>query len=126
MDHVCIQCGRRQPAAERCAGCGEDNLLDLGKDQTRELLLDIDQRLRDKRETRIRVLGVVIGIAAIVLIWAVPGYWGFRNRTFALPFFLDQVALMVAVAFAATKLLERAWPGTKKFPFIDATGKLID
>ena len=126
MDFVCIQCGRRQPAAERCTGCGEDNLLDLAKDQTRELLMDIDQRLRDRREARLRMLAVAIGIAAVVVLWGIPGYWRFRNETIALPFFLDQVVLMVVVAFAATKLLEQAWPGKKKFPFIDATGKLIN
>jgi hypothetical protein len=126
MDFVCIQCGRRQAAGERCTACGEDNLLDLGKEQTRELLLDINQRLHDKRAARIRILGVVIGIAVVVMLWGVPGYWGFRNRTFALPFFLDQVALMIAIAFGATKLLEQVWVGRPKFPFIDGTGTLLD
>jgi len=127
MDHVCTQCGRRQPASARCTGCGDDNLLDLGKEQTRELLLDIDQRLRDRREAQLRIVAVVIGIGFIALLWTAPGYWHARGRVYpGLPFLLDQWVFMIVAAYGTLKLLTRVAAAKPRFPFIDGTGKLTD
>jgi hypothetical protein len=124
MDHVCTRCGRRQPAAPRCAGCGDDNLLDLAKDQTRELLHDMNQRRRDRREVQLRVLAVAIGIGVVVALWLVPGYWRARSQYFALPMLFDQWGFMILIAFGSLKLLSTSLAARPLFPFIDPTGSL--
>ena len=125
MDHVCTQCGRRQMAAERCSGCGsDDGLLDLRDERTRDLLVDMDMRRRDRRETQLRMLAVVIGIGIVVGLWLVPGFWSFRLGHFAMPFMIDQWALMIGIAFGALKLLSATLQVRPRFPFIDASGRL--
>jgi hypothetical protein len=128
MNFVCVQCGKRQPPGDRCTKCGEDNLLDLGKEQTRDLLLDIDLRLRQKREGMIRLAAVVIGIAIVVVLWTVPGYWHARGRIYpGLPFLLDQWAFMIVLALGAMKLLSLKFSAKPKFPFMDRiTGQVRD
>ena len=119
MDFVCTQCGLRQAEPERCAGCGDDTLLDLREERTRELLVEMDARRRDRRETQVRILAVVIGIATVAALWLVPGYWGFRERNYAMPFLIDQWALMIGIAFGAMKLVGKALPARRRFPFVD-------
>ncbi|MCA9674380.1 MAG: hypothetical protein H6708_14100 [Kofleriaceae bacterium] len=118
-DFACSQCGHRQPAmAATCAACGSDTVHDLRLARTRELFDDIELRLRDRREGRIRAAAVVVGMAVVITLWFVPGWWAFRRKAYALPFLADQIGLMVVVAIGATKLLELKFRG-KRFPYLE-------
>ena len=79
---VCLDCGARQPAAGKCAACGADETHDMGRENVRELMRDIDQRLHDRRETLSRWLGVVVGVGVIFALWLVPGYWSLRGTVY--------------------------------------------
>ena len=70
-------------------------------------------------EGRIRAAAVVVGMAVVITLWFVPGWWAFRRKAYALPFLADQIGLMVVVAIGATKLLELKFRG-KRFPYLES------
>jgi hypothetical protein len=115
MNWVCIDCGHRQAETGRCGGCGHDDTLDLKDDKVRELMRDIEQRLTDRRETKVRFLGVGIGMAVVIALWAVPGYSTIRQGM-AMPLFLDQLILMALAGFGVVKLLMMR--ARKRFPYL--------
>ena len=55
---VCIDCGARQDDKGVCAACGRGDTLDTREEKVRELMYDVDLRLRQKAETRARMIGV--------------------------------------------------------------------
>ena len=117
---VCLDCGARQPAAGKCGACGADEMHDMSSENVRELMRDIDQRLRDRRETLSRWLGVVIGVGVIFALWLVPGYWSLRGAVYpGLPFLFDQWIFMALLGFGVMKLLERAL-ARPRFPYLQA------
>ena len=71
--------------------------------------------LADRREKRYRLLGVVVGMAAIFGLWLVPGYW-IIEAGFRLPMLFDQWILMALVGFGLMKLLERR--ARRRFPYL--------
>ena len=122
---MCTECGHRQPAGDRCASCGYDPLLSLGKSDTLDLMLDIEQRLTDRRAARIRIGSVVVALAVVFGLWMVPGYWGLRGRVYpGLPFFADQWFFMILIGLGLSKLLEHKL-ARRRFPYLDNDGKLI-
>lgn len=116
---ACPECGHRQSAGDRCGACNYDGLLDLANARHVELLHDIDRRRRDKRNDRVRLASVGLAMAIVFALWLVPGYWHLRGRVYpGLPLLADQFALMIALAYGLSKLLERLAPRSK-FPYLD-------
>src|SRR3954462_6502073 len=88
---VCIDCGARQDTDGACRACHHEMTLDTRDAKVRELMYDVDLRLQQRREGRIRMVSVAIGMAVIFGLWMVPGYWGLRGRLSpGLPIFADQ------------------------------------
>ena len=112
---VCIDCGHLQPETGRCGKCSHDDTLDVRDVKVRELMRDVEQRLTDRREGRLRFLGVGIGMAAVICLWMVPGYWTIRQGM-ALPLFMDQLILMALIGFGVIKLLMAR--AKKRFPYL--------
>lgn len=82
--------------------------MDLRSRRTRDFLDEVESRLRDQREGRIRTISVVSAMAIVVALWLVPGYWSLRGRVYpGLPFLADQVILMIGVALGVMKVLEQ-------------------
>ena len=115
---VCIDCGARQDAKGACRACGHEDTLDANDERTRELMRDVDMRLGDRREGRLRFLGVGIGMAVIFGLWTVPGYWGLRGTLYpGIPLFIDQWAFMAIIAFGVIKGGEKLF-FKKRFPYL--------
>ncbi len=122
---VCIDCGSRQADAGTCRTCSKGETLDARKEQTRELMYDVDLRIMQKAETRARMIGVFIGCGVIFARWLVPGYWGLRGTVYpGLPFFADQWAAMAVIGFGVMKVLEKRL-AKKRFPYLDSTQQMI-
>ncbi|HEY1556537.1 MAG TPA: hypothetical protein VGF94_16995 [Kofleriaceae bacterium] len=115
---ICLECGARQASSGRCAACGNPDMHDAALEQVRDLMRDIDQRARDRHETRARWIGVVVGIAVVVALWCVPGFWTARAAGFALPFLFDQWLLMAALGLGVMWLVQRARP-RPRFVYLD-------
>jgi hypothetical protein len=116
---ACPECGHRQDAGDRCGTCNYDGLLDLTNARHVELLRDIDQRRKDKRNDRVRLASVALSMIIVFALWLVPGYWRARGKLYpGLPLLADQFALMIAIAFGISKLLEKTAPPSK-FPYLD-------
>jgi hypothetical protein len=114
---VCLECGARQPAQGPCRACKhEDDTLDLEDLKVRELMVDVEQRLVDQREKRLRFLGVGVGMVTVFLLWLVPGFWTIREA-FGLPFLLDQWLLMAGIGLATMAILTRML-AKKRFPYL--------
>jgi hypothetical protein len=118
---VCIECGARRPHGGPDVGtcrCGHDITLDMHDEKVRELMRDIDDRLAKRRETRFRLIGVVVGMATIFGAWMIPGYWDLRGRLYpGLPFVMDQWLLMALIGLGLSKLLEKKL-ARRRFPYL--------
>lgn len=115
---VCIDCGARQDEQGACAACGHADTLDARDERVRELMRDVDLRLSDRREARLRFLGVGIGMVTVFALWAVPGYWSLRGSVYpGLPMFFDQWALMAVIGFGVIKIGERLVTA-RRFPYL--------
>jgi hypothetical protein len=116
---VCVDCGARQAAEGSCAACGNDPTLDMTQLRTREFMHDVELRAQLRREGRIRILGVGLGMLIVFGAWmVVPGYWNIRGRVYpGLPMFFDQWIFMALIGYGATKLLERMF-AKKRFPYL--------
>ncbi len=118
MNWVCIDCGARQASSGKCAACSHDDTLDLGDVNVCELMRDVDARLADRRESRLRFLGVIAGMAIVFGLWAIPGYWSMRGIIYpGLPLLIDQWVLMALIALGIVKGCERVF-ATKRFPYL--------
>ena len=113
---VCIDCGARQAAPGACAACRRDDTVDARDEKVRELMRDVDQELRVKRENRARLIGVLVGMTVVFALWLVPGYWEVEAMVRA-PVFLDQWALMALIGFGAMLVLSRRW-SARRFPYL--------
>jgi hypothetical protein len=119
MSWVCLECGARRAEAGPCA-CGEPETHDMRSEQVIELMRDIDQRRRDRAETRARWIGVVVGCAIVFAAWLVPGYWKARGALYVgLPFYFDQWLLMAVIGLVVMKILQRV-SGRPLFPYLEA------
>lgn len=115
---VCIDCGARQDDKGACAACGHADTLDARDERVRELMRDVDMRLADRREGRLRFLGVGVGMAIVFGLWMVPGYWGLRGRVYpGLPLLIDQWFLMALIALGVIKGGEKLF-FKKRFPYL--------
>jgi hypothetical protein len=115
---VCMLCGYRADADGECAGCKKGPLLDIRQEQVRELISDHEGRMRRRREGAFLWVGVAFGILAVLVMWDFAFYRKLRRAFFALPFFIDQVLLMAAFAYAAQVLLSKVLPFRSRFPEI--------
>ena len=119
MTWVCLDCGARQDAAGPCNACHAGDVMDARREDIRELMRDIDMRLTDKREARIRWIGVICGMGIIFGCWLIPGYWAMRGRLYpGIPMLFDQWALMALIGFGIIKILERL-TASRRFPYLD-------
>ncbi len=115
---VCIECGTRRADEAACIKCKHDITLDMRDEKVCELMRDIDDRLRNRRENRFRMIGVVTGMAVIFGLWMIPGYWSLRGTAYpGLPLFIDQWVFMALIGFGLSKLLERT-VGGRRFPYL--------
>ncbi len=124
---VCIDCGARQADKGACAACGKGDTLDTRDEKVRELMYDVDLRLRQKAETRARMIGVAIGMGTIgACMVLVPGYWKLRGRLYpGLPGLIDQWFFMAVIGFFASKLLERVLL-MQRFPYLNEQQQIVD
>ena len=118
LHFVCSHCGHRQPEDGTCRGCGSEFTLDLRRPDTRYFLEELELREERKREDRLRWIGVATGIAVVIGIWMIPGYGALRRKIMALPLFLDQLILMVAVSAGIILLLEKLFRKPSRFPYL--------
>jgi len=116
---VCIDCGARQAEQGACRACGHEATLDLGDPKVRELMRAVERRLAERDERRCRAVGFLCGIALVVALWFVPGYWEARSQALALPVLLDQWLFMALIGFAVSKLLARLF-SKPRFPYLQA------
>ena len=115
---VCIDCGSRQPAEGNCRACGHELTLDLRDEKVRELMRDVDLRLRLRREGRFRLIGVLVGMGVIFALWMVPAYWRARGSVYpGLPLLIDQWLFMALIGLGLSKLLEKKFSG-QRFPYL--------
>src|SRR5688572_28854758 len=118
MSHwVCMLCGYRADTDYgECQGCRQGPLLDIRKEDVRELIRDHYSRIRQSREQWWLWLGVAAGIllvlAALIFI---PPYRKMR-RAMALPMGLDQLIIMAAIAYGTQQLMSRMFPVKPPFP----------
>ncbi len=118
MSHwVCMLCGYR--AVEdygECQQCRKGPLLDIRKEEVRELVREHYARLRQSREQWWLWLGVGTGIVVVLaaLIF-LPPYRRVR-RAMALPLFADQIIVMAAIAYGTQQLMARLFPVRPPFP----------
>ena len=116
---VCLDCGERQPDQGVCKACANGDVLDARREDVRGLMADVELRLTDRREARIRWISVVLGIATIVCAWMIPGYWSLRGTLYpGIPFFLDQWLFMALIGLGLLKLGERVF-AHKRFPYLN-------
>jgi hypothetical protein len=116
---VCIDCGARQPAEGACVACRNEMTADTRMLSIRELMHDVDLRLAQRREGRLRFVGVGLGMLVVGLAWMIPGYWRLRGAVYpGLPFFFDQWGLMALTGYGVTVGLERLFRH-KRFPYLD-------
>ena len=113
-----MDCGARQEVAGACHACGHDDTLDARKEDTRELMRDIDRRLADRHEGRLRFLGVIIGMGLVFGMWLIPGYWSMRGTVYpGLPLFMDQWILMAMIGLGIVKGGQRVFKA-QRFPYL--------
>jgi hypothetical protein len=117
-DWVCVECGHRQTYPGACPHCGEPDLHDLRKRETWLYLQDVETRTNSRRSGRLIWVAVLSAIVVIGGLWFIPGFWILRARSFALPFLLDQILAMGALAGGLTLLLEKLLKKPSKFPFL--------
>lgn len=123
---VCIDCGARQAAGGACTACKHELTLDSREEKVRELMHDVDLRLRGQRETRARFLGVLVGMTLIFGAWMVPGYWGLRGRLYpGLPILADQWIFMALIGLLVTKLVMKHFD-RPRFPYLDEQHRIVD
>ena len=119
-NYCCTQCGHRQAGEDRCGRCGSDTIHDLRSRRTRDFLEEIESRLRDQREGRIRTASVIGGMGLVIAAWFVPGYADLRGTAYpGLPIFADQVIFMIVLALGIHWGLDRTFAG-KRFPWIES------
>lgn len=115
---VCIDCGGRQAEQGACRACGHADTLDARDERVRELMRDVDLRLTDKRESRLRFLGVGIGMAVIFALWTQSWYWDARGRVYpGLPMLIDQWAFMAIIGLVIVKGGEKLF-AKRRFPYL--------
>ena len=113
---ICGTCGKRYAAVGDCPACPGSALLDLRQPDVLELLEDIDDRARRTRDQRWLWVGVAVGILVIGFL-NLQRFWQIvRRSTIVLPFFLDQIILMAAVAYGLQRLLLKLFPARRLRP----------
>ena len=120
---ICLDCAARQADPGACRACKRDEVLDSTNVEVLELMRDVETRLAAQRDRRFRALGAIVGIAVIVPLWAIPGYWTLR-QAYGLPFLLDQWLLMALIGLGLSVVLGRSFD-KPKFPYLDANNLTI-
>lgn len=114
---VCMLCGYR--AGEdygECQECRQGPLLDIRKEDVRELIRDHYSRIRQSREQWWLWLGVLTGIVLVLAaVIFIPPYRAVR-QAMALPLFADQLIIMALIAYGTQQTLARVFPVTPPFP----------
>ena len=115
---VCIDCGARQDETGACRACGHADTLDARDERVRELMRDVDLRRADRLETRLRFLGVGVGMAVIFGLWTIPAYWDLRGSLYpGIPMLLDQWLFMAVIGYAVSKGAEKLL-ARPRFPYL--------
>ena len=88
-------------------------------------MADVELRLTDRREARIRWVAVVLGIGIVVGAWTIPGYWSLRGTLYpGIPFLLDQWFFMALIGLGLLKLGERVF-AYKRFPYLNEQQQIV-
>jgi hypothetical protein len=124
---VCIDCGARQRESGACRACAHEDTLDARDERVRSFMYDVDLRLGQRREARVRFVGVGVGMAIVFALWTVPGYWQLRGTLYpGLPVLLDQWLLMALIGLGTSKLAERLLRARKRFPYLRDDHSIAD
>src|SRR5262245_42009298 len=95
---VCLDCGARHAASGGCRACGRPNTCDARDTQVRARMREVERGLAERRTRTYGLIGAICGMALIVGLWTVPGYWHARGRSYpGLPLLFDQWIAMAAV-----------------------------
>jgi len=113
---VCPECGHRAQEAGTCPTCQDEALLDCTRPDVLQLLMEMDQRRRDRLEGWTRIGSVLLGIVlAILLVIVFPPISGLLP----LPRFMNVVLLMVGVGGGCYFLLTRLIRVRPRFPWVE-------
>ncbi|MGE0546399.1 MAG: hypothetical protein AB7O24_24710 [Kofleriaceae bacterium] len=116
---VCMNCGARMVEQGACGSCGHHVTLDMRDPQVRTFMRDTERRLHDQRAGKLRMAGLLLGMAVVFALWLIPGYDRLRLQVFALPVLMDQFILAAAAGLGLSKLLERRF-ARPRFPYLRA------
>ena len=111
-----MACATLHEADGECPVCSS-HLLDRRRDDVKELCADMDQRRRLAREQKLTWIAVASAMLFVVGLWCVPGFWTLRALFFAVPFLLDQIALMALLGFVFLKLYRKWFAARPRFSF---------
>jgi hypothetical protein len=112
---ICATCGHRAAAVGDCPHCAETPLLDLRKPEVRELLDDIDSRLRRRRDQQFIWVGVGASIPAVI---ALASIGAFRDlmTLMRMNHFIGWIALACILAFGLSRVLLKIFPAPRRLP----------
>ena len=119
---ACSRCGGRQASGDACHRCRTDSMHDLRSRRARQLFGDAEARYQRERGIRSTRYGAAIGVAVVVVLWLIPGYWdlfgGLNRGDRARRLFATQFGILVGVSLAAIAIVDRILPA-RRHPFLD-------
>jgi hypothetical protein len=114
---VCMDCGSRAAADGACPACSSSPLLDLRKENVRDMLIEDDQRRSSARNDKVRWMSV---IASMVIV-GVPSFL-FPPIGLAVlgvgPFFTGPIFCCLIVCVAIMAVMKWGFPFKKRFPYV--------
>ena len=118
MSFVCPICAHTQSVDARCESCGRAPTLDTTDPEQRAALEKENRRWRRTRSTQFLSASVVLAIVTFALLNQVRAYTELRSKLFAMPFRIDEIAMMAILAGGIHQVFERAFGDRNKFTFL--------
>lgn len=113
---ACTDCGRRAPHELDCP-CGAGPLVDLGKPEFRQMVVEIEDRRVEAHEQTLLWIGVVAGIAlGLVTVFTVPAVLDVLPLPIPFAPVVKTLLLMIAYTLGISRLAGRVWRAPRRFP----------